>query len=202
MLTRRSTLGALFTLPLAPALTRPGLLPWHTRLIRAAREQIGVTLTYDPAYIGLAYPGGDVDRSKGVCTDVVIRAYRDAFTFDLQKVVHEDMKQNFARYPKTWGLSRPDKNIDHRRVPNLETYLKRQNAELDVPASPKDWKPGDLYTMRLGGRLPHIGIVSDVRAPSGRYKIVHNIGAGTAQDDLIGQHKNERRFRFQPPKIA
>jgi uncharacterized protein YijF (DUF1287 family) len=202
MITRRSSLIGLFTLPLAPNLTRPELLPWHTRLIHAARQQIGVTLTYDPAYVGLAYPGGDVDRAKGVCTDVVVRAYRDAFEFDLQKAVHEDMRRNFARYPKTWGLSRPDKNIDHRRVPNLETYLKRQNAELALPASPKDWQPGDIYTMRLGGRLPHIGIVSDMRAASGRYKIVHNIGAGTAQDDLLGQHENERRFRLKPPNLV
>jgi hypothetical protein len=197
MLTRRSVVASLFAIPLLPAkLDR--LLPWHTRLINAAREQIGVTVDYDPSYVVLSYPGGDIERAKGVCTDVVIRAYRDAFGADLQQLVHEDMRGAFASYPNTWGLKRPDKNIDHRRVPNLETFFKRRGMELAVPSQKAEWQPGDLITMRLGGRLPHIGIISDRLAPGGYPLTIHNIGGGTREDDLIGVYSHERRFRFQP----
>jgi len=200
MTTRRQFLSGLAALPfIAPVgtsdldrlvepLTRP-----H-RLIAAARKQIGVTLTYDPAYVRLAYPGGDVDRSVGVCTDVIIRAYRDAFEIDLQKRVHEDMAAHFGRYPKTWGLSRTDRNIDHRRVPNLETFLTRKGEEL--PA--RDWQAGNLHTMRLDGRLPHIAIVSDQIGRDGLPMVIHNIGGGAREESLIGRHQNERRFRWLP----
>lgn len=201
MITRRATLGGLFSLPLAPALTKPERLPWQTRLIRAARQQIGMTTAYDPAYVSLAYPMGDVPRDRGVCTDVIIRAYRDAFNFDFQKVVHEDMTRAFQAYPKIWGLSRPDKNIDHRRVPNLETWLRRNKAHFRKPTTLTDWQPGDLYTMRLGGRLPHIAIVSDNMTPAGHPMVIHNIGGGVAEEDLLGQHENEQRFRYVPSLI-
>lgn len=200
-LTRRATLGAIFTLPLAPSLARADILPWQTRLIRAARAQIGVTRRYDPAYVSLDYPMGDVPRDRGVCTDVIIRAYRDAFSFDFQKVLHKDMRNNFSAYPKIWGLSRADKNIDHRRVPNLETWLKRNEAAYPSTTALSQWQPGDLYTMRLGGRLPHIAIISDRYTASGHPYVIHNIGAGTSEDDILGQHEYERRFRFQPPLI-
>ena len=162
-------------------------------LVHSARQQIGVTIDYDPAYVSLKYPGGDFDRSRGVCTDVIIRAYRDAIDFDLQKAIHEDMLANFAAYPKIWDLSKPDRNIDHRRVPNIERFLERGGYEL--PAT--EWRPGDLITCRVG-KLPHIGIVSYSSARDGTPKVIHNIGRGTREETVIGYYNNERRFRFFP----
>jgi uncharacterized protein YijF (DUF1287 family) len=166
-------------------------------LIVAARRQLGVTLAYDPAYTRLAYPDGDVDRAKGVCTDVVIRAYRDAFGIDLQLVVHEDMKRAFAAYPKRWGLRRPDSNIDHRRVPNLETFWVRQSARLPVPSRPGEWQPGDLFTALIDGRLPHTGIVSDRIAANGNPLVIHNIGGGAREEDMLFAHRLTGRFRWR-----
>lgn len=163
-------------------------------LIQSARTQIGVTTRYDPAYVRLEYPGGDIDRSKGVCTDVIIRAYRGAFDYDLQKAIHEDMRSNFSAYPKIWGLTRPDRNIDHRRVPNIERFLKRSGHE----SRADDWQAGDLITCRLPGNLPHIAIVSNQLGPDGLPKVIHNIGRGTREEPLIGLYSNERRFRFFP----
>lgn len=168
-----------------------------TKLINAAREQIGVTLTYDPSYSGLSFPNGDVPRSKGVCTDVVIRAYRDAFGEDLQALVNADMKAHFAAYPKIWGLRRPDKNIDHRRVPNLRVFLKRQNAALPVSQNPDDWQPGDIFTSMVGGRLPHIGIVSDKMAVDGTPLAIHNIGRGTREENVLFAHQLNGHFRWK-----
>lgn len=155
-----------------------------TRLPELARRQIGVTVEYDSAYVRLAYPGGDVPVERGVCTDVVIRALR-LLDFDLQKEVHEDMKRNFAAYPKLWGLKRPDKNIDHRRVPNLQTFFKRRGWGLPVTENPADYKPGDLVTSLVGGSLPHIMIVSDRRNAEGVPLVIHNIGAGTEEEDCL-----------------
>ncbi len=199
-LTRRNILVTLAASALSgfPGHAQQAGTGWRSRLVRAARAQIGVTRIYDGAYVRLAYPGGDVDSSRGVCTDVIIRAYRDAFQFDFQKAVHEDMLAEFPAYPDIWGLTRPDRNIDHRRVPNLETFLSRHGEELEVPARARDWQPGDLYTMRLGN-LPHMAIISDRRTRSGRPYVIHNIGAGTAEDDIIGIYGNERRFRFTAP---
>ncbi len=163
-------------------------------LIVRARSQIGVTTLYDGAYVSLDYPMGDVPRDRGVCIDVVIRAYRDAFEFDFQKNVHEDMAANFAAYPKRWGLTRTDRNIDHRRVPNVETWLRRQGHEL--PAS--DWQPGDIITSRVDGSLPHIGILSSRKDRRGRWKAIHNIGLGTLEDSRIWKYGDQRRFRFLP----
>jgi uncharacterized protein len=199
MITRRAAFSGLVALPLVPSVLGERLIPWESRLIVAARSQIGITRAYDPAYVNLAYPNGDVPRERGVCTDVVIRAYRDAFDFDLQSAVHKDMAAAFDAYPNIWGLTRPDRNIDHRRVPNLETYFRRHGTELPVPASLSEWQAGDIYTMRLNGRLPHIGIVSDKVTTKGHRFVVHNIGAGTAEDDILGQFDDERRFRFEPP---
>ena len=188
----------ILALPLAPAQLAERLLPWQTRLIHAARSQIGVTNAYDPSYVRLAYPNGDIPRDRGVCTDVVVRAYRDAFDVDLQKLVHEDMRGAFSEYPANWGLTRPDRNIDHRRVPNLERYFERNAKDFGAVTTVSDWQPGDLYTMRLSNNLPHIGIVSDKTTASGRPYVLHNIGLGTSEDDIIGQFNRERRFRFQP----
>jgi hypothetical protein len=199
MITRRAALSGLVALPLVPSVLGERLIPWETRLILAAREQIGITLSYDPAYVSLDYPNGDVPRSRGVCTDVIVRAYRDAFDFDLQSAVNQDMAAAFSAYPRIWGLTRPDRNIDHRRVPNLETYFRRHGVEHPVPGDLSDWQAGDIYTMRLNGSLPHVGIVSDRVTPMGHRYVIHNIGAGTAEDDILGMFDDEQRFRFEPP---
>ncbi len=170
--------------------------PNAAKLIAAARAQIGVTLTYDPAYTALAFPNGDVPRSKGVCTDVIIRAYRDALNHDLQELVNADMRSHFAAYPTIWGLSRPDKNIDHRRVPNLRRFFTRAEAELPIPRDFADWQAGDLVTSMVGGKLPHIGIVSDRRV-DGRPLILHNIGRGTQEEDILPHHPINGRYRWR-----
>src|SRR5262245_45841553 len=154
------------------------------QLVAAARQQTLSAVTYDGSYTRIAYPMGDVPRARGVCTDVVIRAYR-AIGIDLQVLVHEDMGENFARYPRLWGLSQPDPNIDHRRVPNLQKFFERVNAKVrDAGAAPA-YRPGDLVTWMLPGNLPHIGIVSDRRSPdASRPLIIHNIGAGPVEEDM------------------
>jgi uncharacterized protein YijF (DUF1287 family) len=165
------------------------------RLIAAARAQIGVTVRYDSAYTALPFPGGDVPRERGVCTDVVIRAYRDALGIDLQALVNADMRQAFAAYPRTWGLRTPDRNIDHRRVPNLRTWLKRQGAALPTPPSASGWQPGDIFTSLVAGTGTHIGLVSDRRGPSG-WLIIHNIGAGTREEDGLTAWPITGRYRW------
>lgn len=155
-----------------------------SRLPELARRQIGVTVEYDPAYVSLEYPGGDVPEERGVCTDVVIRALR-LLNFDLQKEAHEDMKRHFSAYPRCWGLKGPDKNIDHRRVPNLQTFFKRRGWQLPVTQTAADYKPGDLVTCLLGDYLPHIMIVSDRKSEAGTPLIIHNIGAGTEEEDCL-----------------
>lgn len=171
---------------------------WARALIDAARSQIGVTVHYDGAYRRLTFPGGDIHRSLGVCTDVVIRAYRDAFGFDLQEAVNRDMKAAFSAYPKTWGLARPDSNIDHRRVLNLERFFLRKGADLPLPDNLSDYRPGDLVTQRVGGRLPHIAIISHRRSAVGRPLVVHNIGTGTRMEDTLAVFPVIYRFRFNP----
>lgn len=153
-------------------------------LPEAARLQIGVTVEYDPAYVSLDYPGGDVPQDRGVCTDVVIRALR-LLGLDLQQAVHEDMKAHFSAYPKLWGLKRPDKNIDHRRVPNLQTYFTRRGWKLPVTQDPEDYRAGDLVTCLVSDTLPHIMVVSDRRAEDGTPLIIHNIGRGTQEEDAL-----------------
>jgi uncharacterized protein YijF (DUF1287 family) len=173
---------------------------WAQQLIRAAESQIGVTVRYDGGYRRIAFPGGDIDRTIGVCSDVVIRAYRDAFGFDLQRAVNRDMKKAFSAYPKTWGLARPDRNIDHRRVLNLERFFLRRSADLPKPDDPSGYRPGDLVTQRVGSNLPHIAIVSDRRSEDGlRPLVVHNIGAGTRTEDTLAVFPAIYRFRFEPP---
>jgi uncharacterized protein len=169
-----------------------------SKLIAAARKQIGITLTYDPAYSTLSFPNGDVPRSKGVCTDVVIRAYRDAFGIDLQSLVNADMKRAFGAYPKRWGLKQTDRNIDHRRVPNLQTFLARRAATLPVSSDPARWQAGDIVTSLVGDTLPHIGIVSDRRTSAGRPLVIHNIGQGTREEDVLFAHKLTGHFRWLP----
>lgn len=167
------------------------------RLIAAARAQIGVTVRYDAAYTVLRYPGGDVPRERGTCTDVVIRAYRDAFGLDLQALVHADMAKAFAAYPHAWGLAHADANIDHRRVPNLRTWFARHQAALPVPvgAGAGGWQPGDIFTSLIGGHGTHIGLVSDRIGRRGPL-IIHNIGAGTREEDALFDWPLTGRYRW------
>lgn len=172
--------------------------PWSATFIQSAREQIGETLIYDGSYQRLDFPNGDIPRQRGVCTDVVIRALRDAHGVDLQALVNHDMKAAFTTYPKIWGLSRTDSNIDHRRVPNLQTFLKRRGASLPVTDKAADYLPGDLVTWMLPGNLPHIGIVTDqVSDPENRRPlIVHNIGLGTQMNDILFRYDITGHYRI------
>lgn len=165
------------------------------RLLAAARRQIGVTIRYDAAYARLPFPNGDVPRERGTCTDVVVRAYRDAFGVDLQALVNADMRAAFGAYPRRWGLSRPDSNIDHRRVPNLATFLSRRGAALPIPRGAAGWRPGEIFTSLVDDRSPHIGLVSDRRGPGG-WLILHNIGAGTREEDGLTASPITGRYRW------
>lgn len=194
MIVDRRALFAALTAFAAPAIARAQTPDWSAKLVAAARSQVGRTVLYDPAYVRLAYPGGDVPADRGVCTDVVIRAYRDGLGVDLQKLVHEDMGKAFSAYPKTWGLKRPDSNIDHRRVPNLETFLTRKGAALPLSGA---WQAGDLITMRLlPGDLPHIVLVTGKRSALGQPLVVHNIGGGAQLEPIPMAARNIGRFRF------
>ncbi|MBK8093205.1 MAG: DUF1287 domain-containing protein [Verrucomicrobiaceae bacterium] len=167
------------------------------KLVRAALDRTHQSVRYDPAYLKLAYPGGDVPADTGVCTDEVIRSYR-AIGFDLQKLVHEDMRRDFRAYPRNWGLTRPDSNIDHRRVPNLQTFFKRRGAALPITQKAADYLPGDLITCTVAGKLPHIALV--VPAPDGgeRPWIVHNIGSGPQIEDRLFEFPLTGHYRWHP----
>ncbi len=155
------------------------------QVVAGAIEQTKYTRLYDPAYVQLAYPGGDPPPDRGVCSDVVVRAFRRAGV-DLQKAVHEDMARHFSAYPKLWHLSAPDPNIDQRRVPNLMTYFARMGKSLPITKRPEDYAPGDVVAWDLGNGQLHIGVVSDTRAPDSQdYEIVHNIGAGARLEDVL-----------------
>jgi uncharacterized protein YijF (DUF1287 family) len=167
-----------------------------SRLTEAARDQVGVTTIYDPAYATLDFPGGDIPRDRGVCTDVVIRALRDGWGIDLQLAVNRDMKANFAAYPPLWGLSRTDRNIDHRRVPNLQTLFSRVGAEQPLDELPAPFLPGDIVTWKLPGNLDHIGIVSDQRSADGTPLILHNIGRGAQEEDILFAYPMTGHYRI------
>lgn len=154
-------------------------------IVAAARDQIGWTILYDPAYVGLAYPGGDVPIERGVCTDVVVRALRQSLNMDLQQLVHEDMTFAFSHYPRRWGLMKPDRNIDHRRVPNLMRFFERKDYSLEVSQKPTAYAPGDLVTCMVAGKQPHIMIVSDRKNADGVPLVIHNIGSGTREEDRL-----------------
>jgi len=171
--------------------------PWSGKLVRAAESQIGVTTLYDAAYSRLDYPGGDVSRERGVCTDVVVRAYRDGLGIDLQKLVHEDMKRAFSAYPGLWGLKSTDRNIDHRRVPNLRIFFQRRGSALPVTTEAAAYKPGDIVSQVLANGLPHIAIVSDRMNDAGATPLViHNIGRGTLAEDILFALKITGHYRF------
>jgi len=174
---------ALSLLAAGPVFAQPAAID-PAKLVTDARQQVGVTLSFDPAYRTLTYPGGDVPLETGVCTDVVIRALRHQ-GLDLQKAVHEDMRGAFSQYPQSWGLGGPDKNIDHRRVPNLMTFFKRKGWSQPISENPADYRAGDIVTWNLGGSITHIGIVADTVATGSRPLILHNIGGGAREEDLL-----------------
>lgn len=170
-----------------------------TDVVAAAKEQVGVTILYDASYQRLAYPNGDVSAERGVCTDVIVRAFR-RIGIDLQERVHRDMKAAWKEYPHPakWGLKRPDPNIDHRRVPNLAAFFSRHGQSLAVTQLAEDYAPGDIVTWMLPPGLPHIGLVADVRTPAGVPLVIHNIGAGTRMEDRLFAYPITGHFRFPP----
>jgi uncharacterized protein len=196
-ITRRDVVAGLLALA-SPALRAdPPDANLH-KLIAAAIEQTKQAVTYDGSYRRIAYPGGDVPQNVGVCTDVVIRAYR-SIAIDLQQLVHEDMVAAFHVYPQLWGMRKPDPNIDHRRVPNLQTFLRRRGASLSVTRDPSKFAPGDLITWMLPGNLPHIGMVIDRRSAEGaRSLVVHNIGRGPQIEDAMFQYPITGHYRYRP----
>ena len=165
-------------------------------LARAARAQVGVTVAYDPAYARIPYPNGDVPKDRGVCTDVVVRAFRGV-GIDLQARVHEDMRTNFASYPRKWGLAKPDSNIDHRRVPNLQRWFERQQRSLPATRNAADYRAGDVVSWKLDNGLDHIGVVSAQRS-GGRPLVVHNIGAGAREEDVLFAWQLTGHYRWYP----
>ena len=178
------------------------VLPAFADLPATARQQVGKTVSYDPSYQSMEYPGGDVPIDRGVCTDVVVRALRASspHKMDLQKLVHEDMKANFSKYPSIWGLKRTDRNIDHRRVPNLQTFFKRQGYSIAVTKDPADYEPGDLVTCTVPPNLPHIMIVSDRKNAEGVPLVIHNIGSGAREEDRLFEFKLTGHYRVPTPK--
>jgi uncharacterized protein YijF (DUF1287 family) len=167
-------------------------------LVKSALERTEHFVVYEGSYRSIDYPMGDVPENIGVCTDVIVRSYRQ-MGIDLQQLVHEDMKANFSKYPKNWGLKRPDTNIDHRRVPNLERFFERHGQILSITDKAQDYKPGDIVSWRLEGGLPHIGIVSNQKSEnSDNYKIVHNIGLGPKLEDVLFSYKIVGHYRYFP----
>ena len=185
-----------FALPQTPAAGQSIL----EKLSAAAIARTQLSVRYDPAYIKIPYPNGDVPAGTGVCTDEVIRSYR-ALGIDLQKEVHEDMAKNFSAYPNEsrWRARRTDTNIDHRRVPNLQVFFSRKGESLPVTANNADYKPGELVTWDLGGNIPHIGIVVSKQSSSGRYLVEHNIGAGPKVEDVLFSWKITGHYRYFGP---
>ena len=176
----------------------------------AARSQIGVTVRYDPTYREIAFPNGDVPRDRGVCTDVIVRALRDSRAIDLQREVNADMAAHWDAYPHRWSWFRakPDSNIDHRRVPNLMTYFARQGYAVAISNDPRDYEAGDIVAWRLGNDVLHMGIVSDRsvadRPLAGRPLIVHNIGSGTKEEDVLLRFRliiGHYRLPIKPDKL-
>ena len=169
-------------------------------IVSALLERTTHDVTYDGAYRSIGYPGGDVPKNIGVCTDVIIRSYRK-LGIDLQKLVHEDMQNNFTLYPskRIWGLNKPDKNIDHRRVPNLQAYFERHANVLSKSNKVSDYKTGDIVTWMLPGNLPHIGmVINESSQDTGNPLIVHNIGSGPQKSDMLFDYKITGHYRFVP----
>ncbi|MFK7843927.1 MAG: DUF1287 domain-containing protein [Rhodothermales bacterium] len=169
-------------------------------LVEAAIERTKHDVRYDGSYLSISYPNGDVPANIGVCTDVIIRSYR-AIGTDLQVLVHEDMAQNFSAYPskRIWGLNTTDRNIDHRRVPNLQVFFSRHGESLPISDKSRDYAPGDIVSWMLPGNLPHIGIVTDqVSTSTGNPLIAHNIGMGPKLNDILFAYKITGHYRYEP----
>ena len=167
------------------------------KLSNAAISIIDDKVVYTPDYVSIKYPYGDVPAKTGVCTDVIIRAYRK-LNIDLQKEVHEDMKANFSKYPAKWGLTKTDTNIDHRRVPNLEVFFERKGKKLKVSENASDYKTGELVTWMINRKLPHIGIVTHLKSEDGkRNLIVHNVGSGQVLQDCLFNYEVVGHFKFE-----
>ena len=197
---RRQFFGGL----LASVASSPATRTAGERLAAAAKKQLGVTTGYDPRYVSMSYPAGDVPRTTGVCADVIVRAARDGLGLDLQQLLHEDMVRDFAAYPRTWGMHAPDANIDHRRVLNLEVYWRRQKAQVWAAKGkiagngfPEALEVGDELTWLLGGRLPHVGIVVSTGLLGTR--VVHNIGGGVEESALFGFREQQAKGHFRWP---
>jgi len=175
-----------------------GQSDFYLQLADSALTLTKQKVMYNPAYVQIAYPNGDVPVNTGVCTDVVIRAYRK-LGIDLQKEVHEDMRENFEEYPKIWGLTQPDRNIDHRRVPNLMVFFKRFGTVKTISKNPNDYQPGDIVCWDLNGRgLTHIGIVSRRKSKNAdRYMIIHNIGGGQVLEDCLFDWKIIGHYTYE-----
>ncbi len=169
-------------------------------VVVSARTQVGVTIHYDPGYARIQYPNGDVPMERGVCADVLVRAFRGAGV-DLQQLVHKDMRAHFSAYPRAWGLRAPDSNIDHRRVLNLETFFRRRGFASPISANAQDYHAGDVVSWRLPNGLAHIGLVSDRQAKdgSGRPLVIHNIGNGTQEEDVLFAWTQAGHFRWSYP---
>lgn len=167
------------------------------QVLESAHRQIETTTNYSQKYYRIEYPLGDVPAETGACTDVVIRAFRAAGV-DLQKEVHEDMRDNFGKYPAKWGLTKPDTNIDHRRVPNLKTFFERKGKSMSITKNGAGYQPGDVVSWDLNGRgLTHIGIVSNVwNDEAQRYLIIHNIGRGTSLEDRLFEWEITGHYRY------
>lgn len=171
-------------------------IDFYEKLSNAAISIINPDVVYTPSYVSIKYPNGDVPAKTGVCTDVVIRAYRK-LGIDLQKEVHEDMKTNFSKYPKTWGLKTTDKNIDHRRVPNLEVFFARKGKTLSITKNTSDYKTGDIVAWLLAGdAIPHIGIVTHIKSNNGNPMIVHNVGSGQVLEDCLLSWKIVGHYKY------
>ncbi len=167
-------------------------------LVAAALARTLIPVRYDGQYRIIDYPMGDVPDNVGVCTDLVIRAYRE-IGVDLQQLVHEDMSRAFDAYPQIWGLTEPDANIDHRRVPNLETFFERHGQNVARTTEPSDYRPGDIVTWRLNGTIAHIGVVSQqYAAGTKRPTVIHNIGRGPEEEDVLFAHPIVGHYRYQP----
>lgn len=170
-------------------------------VINSVYAQTKVTRTYDPSYVKLSYPGGDVAPEAGVCTDVVVRAFREK-GIDLQRSVHEDMRRHFRQYPKKWGLRSPDRNIDHRRVPNLMTFFERQGVSLPVSDDPDDYLPGDVVAWKLNEKQFHIGIVMKARSYDEQRPLIgHNINSGTKIQDVLFDWEIVGHYRYFPEPV-
>lgn len=168
---------------------------FEEKLSNAAISIIDENVVYTPNYVSLKYPNGDVPAKTGVCSDVVIRAYRK-LGIDLQKEVHEDMKANFSKYPTKWGLKKTDTNIDHRRVPNLEVFFERKGKKLEVSNNPNDYKTGEIVTWMINGKLPHIGIITHKKSIDGNPIIVHNVGGGQIAEDCLFSWEIIGHFKY------